>query len=316
MRAFTRTICRQRPTRQILQATSFSTARATRFPNRTDIPSNNDPETPNQPHLTNTTSTLTGDFPSVGKQPAPPEFIGSVAPQRAQAEDETAGAGRVSGSDAQRSDGGPVDASQSEWAKFMAEPIKRIEDENTMRARLVYQSRKRGILESDLLLSTFADEHLHNLSLDQLREYDAFLNENDWDIYYWCTQDPPANAPSHTSTSTLPDDSLPTTTARTSRQTASDVHPHDKVLPPEGVQNAGSTEPTMPGFRETPDSGKAVEWAQTVGTVKVPYRVVPERWRDSWILGALRAHVEGRRARGGEENAGKKGMGRMPELRV
>jgi hypothetical protein len=26
----------------------------------------------------------------------------------------------------------------------------------------------------------------------QLREYDLFLDENDWDIYYWATQDEPA----------------------------------------------------------------------------------------------------------------------------
>ncbi|KAF3927299.1 hypothetical protein ABW21_db0201026 [Orbilia brochopaga] len=314
MRAFTRTLYRQRPTRRLLQsayASHFSTARPTYLPNRTDIPSNNDPKTPNQPHLSNTTSTLTSDFPSVGKQPPPPEFLGSVAPKRAENEGEDARERRVSGAD-ERHVGEPVDASQSEWAKFTAEPIKRVEDVNTMRARLVYQSRKRGILESDLLLSTFADEHLHNLTPDQLREYDTFLNENDWDIYYWCTQDPPTST---ASSSTVQDTHIPTTTARTSRQTASDVHPHGKILPPEGVQNAGSTEPTLPGSKQTQDSGKSVEWAQTVGTVKVPYRVVPERWKDSWILGALRAHVEGRRARGGEEKGTKKGMGRMPELK-
>jgi len=26
----------------------------------------------------------------------------------------------------------------------------------------------------------------------QMAEYDLFLDENDWDIYYWATQDPPA----------------------------------------------------------------------------------------------------------------------------
>jgi hypothetical protein len=46
-------------------------------------------------------------------------------------------------------------------------------------------------LESDLLLSTFADKHLESLTLEQLKQYDLFLDENDWDIYYWATQDPP-----------------------------------------------------------------------------------------------------------------------------
>ena len=46
------------------------------------------------------------------------------------------------------------------------------EKPETLRARLVYQSRKRGTLESDLLLSTFTKEHLDNMTLDELREYD------------------------------------------------------------------------------------------------------------------------------------------------
>ncbi|KAL1926944.1 hypothetical protein VTP01DRAFT_5274 [Rhizomucor pusillus] len=55
------------------------------------------------------------------------------------------------------------------------------------RARLVYQSRKRGILETDLLLSTFANKHLKEFDLKQLEEYDKLLDEPDWDIFYWAT---------------------------------------------------------------------------------------------------------------------------------
>jgi len=57
----------------------------------------------------------------------------------------------------------------------------------TMRARLVYQSRKRGTLESDLLLSTFARDVLAGMGEVDLREYDRLLDEPDWDIYYWAT---------------------------------------------------------------------------------------------------------------------------------
>jgi succinate dehydrogenase assembly factor 2 len=57
----------------------------------------------------------------------------------------------------------------------------------TTRKRLVYQSRKRGMLENDLLLSTFADKYLKTLSEEELRQYDSLLDENDWDIYYWVT---------------------------------------------------------------------------------------------------------------------------------
>ena len=84
----------------------------------------------------------------------------------------------------------------------------------TLRARLVYQSRKRGTLESDLLLSTFARDHLSGMTQVELKEYDKvcyfilfyfilkkriykkanyfygekkLLDEADWDIYYWAT---------------------------------------------------------------------------------------------------------------------------------
>lgn len=58
----------------------------------------------------------------------------------------------------------------------------------TKRARLVYQSRKRGILESDLILSKFASMYLKDMTREELIEYDKFLDENDWDIYYWITK--------------------------------------------------------------------------------------------------------------------------------
>lgn len=52
-------------------------------------------------------------------------------------------------------------------------PIERNnESVQTLRARLVYQSRKRGTLEADLLLSTFAGEHLRHMNEAELREFD------------------------------------------------------------------------------------------------------------------------------------------------
>jgi succinate dehydrogenase flavin-adding protein (antitoxin of CptAB toxin-antitoxin module) len=42
---------------------------------------------------------------------------------------------------------------------------------DTLRARLTYRSRKRGILETDLLLSTFAKVHLPSMSEAELLEY-------------------------------------------------------------------------------------------------------------------------------------------------
>lgn len=48
-----------------------------------------------------------------------------------------------------------------------------------LRARLVYQSRKRGMLEGDLLLSTFAAENLPRMSLEELKEFDRVRLSNE-----------------------------------------------------------------------------------------------------------------------------------------
>ena len=68
-------------------------------------------------------------------------------------------------------------------------PIKREHESlDKMRSRLIYQSRKRGILETDLLLSGFAAKYLKHMTEAQLKEYDTLLHELDWDIYYWATK--------------------------------------------------------------------------------------------------------------------------------
>lgn len=61
------------------------------------------------------------------------------------------------------------------------------ETTETKRARLLWQSRKRGILETDLLLSTFAAKQLETMNLEELMLYDQLLDEPDWEIYYYAT---------------------------------------------------------------------------------------------------------------------------------
>lgn len=63
------------------------------------------------------------------------------------------------------------------------------ENADVKRARLTYQSRKRGMLENGLLLSTFAKKHLDTFNDAQLQLYDQLINlpSNDWDIFYWAT---------------------------------------------------------------------------------------------------------------------------------
>lgn len=66
---------------------------------------------------------------------------------------------------------------------------KRSEDLETTRARLLYQSRKRGMAENDILISTFAKAYLPGFDAKELSMYDDIINKpsNDWDLYYWMT---------------------------------------------------------------------------------------------------------------------------------
>ena len=62
------------------------------------------------------------------------------------------------------------------------------------RKRLLYQSRHRGRLESDLLLGAFAARHLPSLSAPQLDRYEALLQESDHDLFAWISGQQPVPA--------------------------------------------------------------------------------------------------------------------------
>uniref|UniRef100_V9KZX7 Succinate dehydrogenase assembly factor 2, mitochondrial n=1 Tax=Callorhinchus milii TaxID=7868 RepID=V9KZX7_CALMI len=76
------------------------------------------------------------------------------------------------------------------WEERINEPL------HTKRARLLYESRKRGMLENGIILSLFAKEYLNTMSEKQLSLYDKLINQpsNDWDIYYWATETKPTPA--------------------------------------------------------------------------------------------------------------------------
>ncbi|KAI1416103.1 DUF339-domain-containing protein [Hypoxylon sp. FL1857] len=242
-----------------------------------------------------------------------------------------------------------IGVGELEGTEFRIEPMRRTgEDDSTMRARLVYQSRKRGILETDLLLSTFADEYLPKMTREQMAQYDRFLDENDWDIYYWATQEPPSNAISDSETST-------TTTTNTSSSSSSATPPSIATTDTSSASYAGGAEAAISeatplstsqsrasgsttstsepistgGTVPTGDAGEGKEaavsasaaseepyhtqretgeWAQTVGTFKPAYRPVPQRWRESEILRLLRDHVKAKAKETG-------GMAFMPPLK-
>ncbi|XP_061830929.1 succinate dehydrogenase assembly factor 2, mitochondrial-like [Nerophis lumbriciformis] len=67
------------------------------------------------------------------------------------------------------------------------------ESTHMKRRRLLYESRKRGMLENCILLSLFAKKYLGTMTETQLKQYDRLINEpsNDWDIYYWATEAQP-----------------------------------------------------------------------------------------------------------------------------
>lgn len=202
----------------------------------------------------------------------------------------------------QHSNSGPYDpvpghemgVGELEGAKFRIEPLRRTgEDAETMRARLTYQSRKRGTLESDLLLSTFAAAYLPRMTPEQMAQYDRFLDENDWDIYYWATQ---------------PEDANPNTSSNTP---AAGMQNSEPYLSDQGADGGGKREKLEPA---SPAKG---EWAQTIGTFKPAFRPVPARWRGSEVLDLLRRHVKERSAAGvlGNNDREKaEGMAFMPPL--
>ncbi|KAH6712905.1 Flavinator of succinate dehydrogenase-domain-containing protein [Leptodontidium sp. MPI-SDFR-AT-0119] len=251
---------------------------------------------PLNPHMTNTNSTISNEMPSVGAQKAPPELISSVEPDFVPKDSVPENTERMTGG-TQKGEptSGPnaeMGVGEMEGAKFKVEPLRRTgEDPNTMRARLLYQCRKRGTLESDLLMSTFAEAHLREMTPTQMAQLDIFLDENDWDIYYWATQEP----------------------TPTSQETAEGAG----AGPQGATVNAAGTDAKPP---VAPKSG---EWAQTVGTFKPAYRPVPSRWKNSEVLAMLRRHVISRSAGGihddegpaqGVKGTGGKGMAFMPPV--
>ncbi|DAA76444.1 TPA_exp: Uncharacterized protein A8136_0758 [Trichophyton benhamiae CBS 112371] len=171
---------------------------------------------------------------------------------------------------------GELAVGEMEGITFKVEPLKRKgEDNSTKRARLLYQSRKRGTLESDLLLSTFASTYLAKMTGSQLDEYDRFLDENDWDIYYWATQEPPSES--------------------------------------EAAEGALKAKDELTDTWKS-GAAKSGEWAQTVGAFKPAYRPVPQRWADSEILALLRQHVQSKKAGDGSSKGSGGGLGRMPNI--
>ena len=268
------------------------------------------------PHMTNTTSTFGNEMPSVGAQNPPPELISSLNVDFVPKDSVPGNTERMTGGTqkgAPRTEpNSELGVGEMEHAKFKIEPLRRTgEDPNTTRARLLCsqaphsyfipeldadhdfiadQSRKRGTLESDLLMSTFAEAHLRDMSPAQMAQYDLFLDENDWDIYYWATQEP----------------------SQTSLETAEGSGPEKASAAAQGTVAGKHTGPELETDEWRQGRPRSGEWAQTVGTFKPSYRPVPARWKNSEILAMLRRHVVSRSAGGvidGQADVSDKGTG-------
>jgi hypothetical protein len=149
-------------------------------------------------------------------------------------------------------------------------------------------------------MSTFADAYLQDMTMEQMIQYDLFLDENDWDIYYWATQEP-------------------TPTSRETTEGAG-FEAEGATANAQGKEMSKGAQGTDPGKQTRADletdhwrQGKprSGEWAQTIGTFKPAYRPVPARWKNSEVLTMLRRHVKERSAGGiheGKSEVGGEGL--------
>lgn len=99
-------------------------------------------EKPNNPHLTNTASTISNEIPSVGADKAPPDLISSVDPNYTPKDNIPEKTEKLTGgtqeSQPDKVSSSEYDVGEMEGISFRVEPLKRTgEDTTTMRARLL-----------------------------------------------------------------------------------------------------------------------------------------------------------------------------------
>ncbi len=60
-----------------------------------------------------------------------------------------------------------------------------MQENDSKRNRLIYRANYRGTKEMDMLIGTFAKKIVPTLDETQLPEFEAFLNEEDPDLFKW-----------------------------------------------------------------------------------------------------------------------------------
>lgn len=63
--------------------------------------------------------------------------------------------------------------------------------------RLSYRSWHRGCKETDLVLGAYCNQRISLLSDDQLALFEAFINEDDAEIWSWLTEKTPCPKPEY-----------------------------------------------------------------------------------------------------------------------
>lgn len=78
---------------------------------------------------------------------------------------------------------------------FIEGQIDKNESIDIRKKRLKFRSWHRGIKEADILLGSFADQFLNDMTVEQLDKYETLLREADSDLVAWITND--RSAPEH-----------------------------------------------------------------------------------------------------------------------
>lgn len=55
----------------------------------------------------------------------------------------------------------------------------------TRRRKLKFRAWRRGFREMDLLMGSFADQHIGSFESEQLDEFERLLGVPDWEVYAW-----------------------------------------------------------------------------------------------------------------------------------
>lgn len=64
-------------------------------------------------------------------------------------------------------------------------------DDDARRRRIRFRAWHRGIKENDLILGTFADAHIDELTADDLTDFEQLMEAPDQDVYGWISSTKP-----------------------------------------------------------------------------------------------------------------------------